>query len=182
MISVSLLIQIGVAQDQSPNAIEDITGVFSIEKFIELWGNSSCSACAQELLDAHNEYRREVGSPDLIWSYELESGAQKWADYLASNGLFEHSIGKEYGENIWWGWGNTYTSTQMVGYWGAEKAKFKNGPFSDTMNEVGHYTQIIWKDTDEVGCAVSQDENNGAYYLVCRYYPPGNVYGEYPIY
>jgi pathogenesis-related protein 1 len=54
---------------------------------------------------------------------------------------------------------------------------------------VGHYTQIIWKNTTKVGCgkAISKkykffDGNQDVYYewVVCRYSPPGNVAGEKP--
>ena len=46
------------------------------------------------------------------------------------------------------------------------------------LEDVGHYTQLMWRDTDRVGCAV---EANGEYdILVCRYAAAGNVIGERP--
>jgi hypothetical protein len=41
---------------------------------------------------------------------------------------------------------------------------------------VGHYTQLIWPTTREVGCAVAKGQGNDV--LVCRYAPAGNVLGE----
>jgi len=41
---------------------------------------------------------------------------------------------------------------------------------------VGHYTQMIWRNTTEVGCAVAERDDRQI--LVCRYSPPGNVRGE----
>lgn len=40
----------------------------------------------QELLNAHNRYRAEVGVPPLSWSNALARDAQQWADRLASLG------------------------------------------------------------------------------------------------
>jgi pathogenesis-related protein 1 len=51
----------------------------------------------------------------------------------------------------------------------------------------GHYTQMVWKNTKEVGCAtatVSGKSSSGlsgvVVYLVCRYSPPGNIVGQKP--
>jgi pathogenesis-related protein 1 len=46
--------------------------------------------------------------------------------------------------------------------------------------EFGHYTQVIWNNTTHVGCA----EVTGKYgsYVVCHYYPSGNVIGKKPYY
>ena len=38
----------------------------------------------------------------------------------------------------------------------------------------GHFTQVVWKGTTEVGCGVA----NG--WVCCRYYPPGNYMGQFP--
>jgi len=45
--------------------------------------------------------------------------------------------------------------------------------------KTGHYTQMVWKDTKEVGIA-SAFSKNGKVYVVARYYPAGNYLGEYP--
>jgi uncharacterized protein YkwD len=42
----------------------------------------------------------------------------------------------------------------------------------------GNYTQMVWKDTKQVGCA-SANVNNGKV-LVCRYLSAGNVMGKRP--
>ena len=43
---------------------------------------------------------------------------------------------------------------------------------------IGHYTQMVWKKTNEVGCATA--DSNTLSLLVCRYSPGGNLYGETP--
>ncbi|MDB5672173.1 MAG: Fis family transcriptional regulator, partial [Alphaproteobacteria bacterium] len=42
-------------------------------------------------------------------------------------------------------------------------------------SDVAHYTQMIWRDTDRIGCALYSTRQWD--YLVCRYAPPGNVVG-----
>ena len=44
---------------------------------------------------------------------------------------------------------------------------------------IGHYTQMVWKDTKEVGISYAISKS-GSVYVVARYYPPGNYSGEYP--
>ena len=50
----------------------------------------------------------------------------------------------------------------------------KNGS-EDKM--IGHFTQVIWKETTELGCGVYKGADNFVY-GVCNYAPPGNVIGN----
>ena len=133
------------------------------------------------MLRSHNYYRSQVGVPALSWSSSLAGKAQRWANYLASNNQFKHSGP---GENLWKGTSGAYSYSQMVGSWGAEKRYFKRGYFpnvSTTGNwrDVGHYTQVIWRKTTQLGCGGAT--GGGYYYLVCHYNPVGNVRGQ-PVY
>lgn len=138
---------------------------------------------AEQLLAAHNRYRDEVNVPPLVWSDTLASHAQEWADHLASTGgsTLQHSQTSNEGENLWRGTSNYFSYTEMVNSWGDEKQYFKAGTFPDvsstgTWSDVGHYTQIIWRNTTEVGCGLAKAEGNDI--LVCRYSPPGNYMGQ----
>jgi uncharacterized protein YkwD len=140
-----------------------------------------------DILAAHNKYRSQVGVPPLKWSNKIASSAQTWANKLANMGKMQHSTSQErsgYGENLWMGTAGAFSFTQMVDGWGSEKKYFiPNKAFpnvSKTGNwaDVGHYTQIIWKNTTEVGCALTQGGGNN--YLVCQYNPPGNFQGQKP--
>ena len=137
------------------------------------------NSMAQELLNAHNKYRVQVGVPPLTWSNTLARQAQQWANYLSTKRLFRHSNTPGQGENLWMGTSRAFSFTNMVKSWGNEKRHFVRGTFpnvSTTGNwsDVGHYTQMVWRNTQQVGCA-GVDGGDGNYRLVCRYSPPGNV-------
>ena len=107
-----------------------------------------------DILATHNAYRIAVGEDPLVWSTELASYAQNWANFLVANKLFQHSYGP-YGENLAAG---PLTDSQLVDLWGAEKQYFKCGTFPDVSTNgavVGHYTQMIWPDTEECGCGIA---------------------------
>lgn len=133
---------------------------------------------ATKLLAAHNGYRASLGLPPLRWSDRLAANAQRWADHLAAIGRLEHNGS---GQNLAMATSGTQSLTQLVELWGSEQAYFVNGYFpaiSSTGNwmNVGHYSQMIWRTTTEVGCGFAR--NDGRDVLVCDYDPPGNVMGE----
>lgn len=131
------------------------------------------------LLKEHNAARAAVGVEPLVWSAEVAAGAQEWADQLAAKTQFQHS-NTPLGENLWAGTAGAYSASRMVQSWVGEKADFKFGTFPDvtTGGVVGHYTQIVWRKTTAVGCGLAA--GNGMDYLVCRYSPAGNYYGQQP--
>lgn len=138
---------------------------------------------SQEILEAHNRYRAVVGVPPLVWSDDLADAAQVWANALNSSLQFAHDPSTHnQGENLWIGTTNAFTLTQMVDAWGGEVQYFREGSFPDVSTtgswvDVGHYTQLVWKNTTSVGCA-GVAGSDGNYRLVCRYSPPGNVIGQ----
>jgi pathogenesis-related protein 1 len=44
----------------------------------------------------------------------------------------------------------------------------------------GHYTQLVWADTEAVGCAVARNPTQTYEVWVCNYTPGGNFAGERP--
>jgi hypothetical protein len=139
------------------------------------------------LLAAQNAERSAMGVPPLAWNPALAADARRWADQLAATGRFEHSPdepGQEpQGENLWAGTPRAYAPEAMVALWAAEKRDYRPGVFpnnsrSGDVERVGHYTQLIWQASRQVGCATAVGAREE--FLVCRYSQAGNVYGERP--
>lgn len=48
--------------------------------------------------------------------------------------------------------------------------------------DTGHFTQLVWKATGGVGCGREACDGRGkvgGWFVVCEYWPPGKVEGEY---
>lgn len=139
----------------------------------------------ERLLAAQNRERAMVQVPPLAWDEDLAKGAGQWAKHLSRTGRFEHSPdapgAEPQGENIWGGTPGYYLPENMVGLWAAEKRAFAPGIFpyasrTRRVEDVSHYTQLIWRRTTHVGCATSAA--GAEEILVCRYRTAGNVIGE----
>jgi hypothetical protein len=142
----------------------------------------------ERVLAAHNRERDQMAVPALNWDNQLASDAAGWARHLSRSGRFEHSPdttdGEPQGENIWGGTPGYYVPESMVALWVAEKKNYKPGIFPATtrsgrVEDVSHYTQLVWRRTRKVGCAVNAD--GAEEILVCRYSTAGNVLGQRPL-
>lgn len=135
----------------------------------------------QELLAAHNSLRSAVGVPPLTWSVALAAKAQAWANKLAEKNRGDQWVLQHSGpaENLAGGFISADSPAQRVlRGWGDEKANFDpNTRLCISGKVCGHYTQVVWRKTTQVGCGVAVNPN-GKYILVCNYDPPGNYIGE----
>ena len=135
------------------------------------------SDIGQQMVTAHNQWRSKVGVGPVRWSNTLATYAQEWANYLAANNKFQHRSNGKYGENLFWAQGKRWSPTEVVNSWGSEVKDYTYK--SNKCNGVcGHYTQIVWRNTTEVGCAVARSGNQEVW--VCNYNPPGNYVGQRP--
>ena len=142
---------------------------------------------ADRILAIHNRERAAVGSPPLAWDPRLAEAAASYGPTLAKLGSLVHSPrasrpGQR--ENLAMGSTGYYDDRTLAGLWVAEKHHFAPGLFpnvSRTGNweDVAHYTQMVWRGTTHVGCALWR--GGGKDYLICRYSPPGNKDGS-PVY
>ena len=148
-----------------------------------------------EMLNAHNERRRQHCVPPLAWSNALQKEAQAYANQCMTD---QHGI--PVGENLaakakW------VDSTPVLPAltdrdafeqaWYCEakdnydfdNPEIKPGFHDERCLEVNaHFTQIVWKDTCELGCGRAtctikdaQGTPHQGTFWVCRYSPPGNV-------
>lgn len=127
----------------------------------------------------------------------LTNDAKKYAQYLADNKKFEHSGAQGQGENLFMSSGSA-SLLDGTRAWLAEKPNYHGEKIADgNFGSYGHYTQVsldasmlnhlnllmtcykqcIWPTTTRVGIAAAK-ASNGATYIVARYTPPGNWWGQ----
>ena len=172
-------------------------------------GRGSASAGGDEtgiqvgMTAEHNAVRGAlgVGPPlgELTWSEDLAAYAQQWSENLAGRcGVIEHRAQALYGENIALRGSSrlveAFTPDEVVAGWAAEEACWEFGTIQGSercdaqctaalnSNGCGHYTQVVWRNTQLLGCAYStcQDARFTYEIWVCNYDPPGNFVGQAP--
>lgn len=124
------------------------------------------------ILNSTNVYRSEHNASDVTWNETLADFASDYLDDV-EDCAFEHS-GGPYGENLAIGYPN---ATASVEGWGEERDKYKFGNPGFT-HDTGHFTQLVWKNTTDVGCDRKLCGEKG-WYLVCEYWPRGNVMDQF---
>jgi hypothetical protein len=163
------------------------------QEIVDEWKNPAPqprgeAAFRAEMMRDHNRARARVSVEPLVWDSGLAAEAAGYAETLAATRTFAHAkrlAGKPVeGENLWMGTRRAYSYADMVGSWLDEGRDFKRGLFPDlsltgSWHDVGHYTQVIWSGTKAVGCAVAVNASDE--YMVCRYFPAGNVWGRDPL-
>ncbi|OPX95518.1 MAG: Cysteine-rich secretory protein family protein [Syntrophorhabdus sp. PtaB.Bin006] len=137
------------------------------------------------LLALHNRVREDVGVGPLGWSKNLAVYAQQWADHLAATSCrMEHrprsgKWGQQHGENLLIGTVGYHGVADAVEAWENEKTYYHGQALNaSNWHASGHYTQVVWRNTKEIGCAKA--ECGGRVIVVCNYDPPGNVMGQRP--
>jgi hypothetical protein len=142
-------------------------------------------ATAARILAAHNRERMRLGIAPLQWDPALAAAAASYGPTLARLGRLQHSPGadrRSQRENLWMGTRGAFSPEQMVGGWLAERAYFRSGqtfPYVSRTGkwaDVAHYTQVVWRSTTRVGCAIYPSRRWD--FLICRYSPPGNIDGR----
>jgi uncharacterized protein YkwD len=136
-------------------------------------------AFAREMLAAHNAVRQKTGVPPLKWSNQLAAQAAEWAKTLAATGAAK--MQGIPGQNI--GYASPpgrVKGTDIVAAWAAEVANYDREKNScvDQKRSCHHYTQLVWRNTGYLGCALATDAQRDIW--VCDYDPPGNNIAERP--
>jgi pathogenesis-related protein 1 len=142
---------------------------------------------ADAFVAAHNQHRANVSPaaspalPPVTWSNELAAQARTWAERCE----FNHSK-TDLGENL-------SARTDMadpeaiVAAWAAEGEAFDYKRNRCASGEVcGHYTQVVWRDSTQIGCGMAKCGAGGPFgdtewfMWVCNYSPAGNWSGQRP--
>ena len=161
-----------------------ITG-FSINTSAQSTGSRFTQEEAKIMVNLHNKARSEVGVGEITWSNELAAYAQEWVDHLAKTDCrLKHRPRsgpwkQKYGENGFAGTAGYYGVSDAAKSWEGEKKYYGNQVLnSSNWSSSGHYTQMIWKNSTQIGCA--KIECGGQIIIICNYSPRGNVLGEKP--
>jgi len=131
----------------------------------------------RDCIRQHNIYRHQHRACRLVWSEELSRAAAAWADHLATTNTLQHSTDKEFGENLACAKGYDLRGDKVAEMW-YDEVKDYNFETPAYNAKCGHFTQMIWRDTKELGVAKTT-ASDGVQYVVARYSPPGNVVGEF---
>jgi pathogenesis-related protein 1 len=148
---------------------------------------SSGDPIADAFVEAHNRHRAEVSPaadpplPPVRWSDELAATARAWAKRC----VFEHRQ-SDYGENLGAGT-DRIDPAAMVAGWASESAHFDHRRNRCASGKVcGHYTQVVWRNSTAIGCAIERCNGGGPfgggewYLWVCNYSPSGNWKDQRP--
>lgn len=127
-------------------------------------------AWINDMLTLHNNYRALHGAPPVTWNQDLANAALTNAQQYT----WAHTANNPYGENIATG---TYTDPDYYGFLWYDEQKLYNYNNPGYSDATGHFTQLVWASTTQIGCAMVNQVNNQGYpySMTCEYAPPGNI-------
>ncbi|KAG7240061.1 hypothetical protein INR49_028064 [Caranx melampygus] len=128
----------------------------------------------KEFLETHNAYRAKHNTPPLKLNSELTATAQAWANHLLATGTLAHSNTND-GENVFTMYSSSsikLTGKEAVDSWYNEIKDYNWGQpgFS---GRTGHFTQVVWKDSTQLGVGMATDGKKA--FVVGQYRPAGNM-------
>jgi uncharacterized protein YkwD len=136
------------------------------------------------ILDQHNSHRENASVSALTWSDDLAAISQQ----IAETCVYKHNTSAgpgDYGQNIGAGAspGEVPALITNLMYNGEIELYpgYGSEPDMSNFDAWGHYSQIVWNSTAEVGCATLYCSNGLAntapnitpYFTVCNYRPTG---------
>ncbi|KAF3915566.1 Latisemin [Orbilia brochopaga] len=122
---------------------------------------------SRDMLKITNDLRAIHGAPPVVWNKILATFAARQAKRCN----FAHS-GGPYGENLAGGSYSNPVYYPWLWYSEVRSYDYNNPGFSGT---TGHFTQLVWKGTKQMGCAFVAGCSNLSYQVWCEYTPAGNV-------
>ncbi|XP_042293252.1 cysteine-rich venom protein-like [Sceloporus undulatus] len=140
----------------------------------------------EEIVNKHNSIRRQVqptasNMMKMMWNEKAAMSAGRWAskcqaisspkeermvdDVLCGELILETNYGTL--------WSDAIESLSR----GKNYFQYRTGATDPTKNIHG-YTQIVWHNSDQVGCALAFCPEGTKFIYVCRYCPAGNIKGQ----
>ncbi|KAF3911139.1 Pseudecin [Arthrobotrys entomopaga] len=121
-----------------------------------------------QMLYYHNAWRAHHAATPLTWNTTLAAAALK----SASKCVFAHTTNNRYGENIAAG---TYTNPAFYAAMWYNEVSLYNYNKPGFTEATGHFTQVVWRGSKQLGCAWVKCPGTFPWYLFCEYFPAGNV-------
>jgi hypothetical protein len=160
--------------------------------------NPLSQATIDAFVAAHNQARSgpldptpSPALPPVCWDAALADAAFGYLSRCAgSGGLVPHNDNRSddyaalggsgyVGENIYGSSGNSVTPEQAITLWMSEAPDYDYA--ANNIGDAGHYTQIVWRSSVRIGCAIV-DCPAFTYHntILCDYAPGGNITGQKP--
>ncbi|NP_001037636.1 SCP-related protein precursor [Bombyx mori] len=161
----------------------------------------------RQFVNGHNLRREQIAKGEIsgqpaatqmkymIWDKELAAKAAKWASSDNDFHNPDRSIASERfstGENLYWymtsNKNHKINPDSALESWFNEHENYKFAPLKSSdfqktgKKQIAHYTQMVWSDSDRVGCAIgtSRTAQMKSFFVVCNYGPAGNYLGNIP--
>ncbi|CAL1294823.1 unnamed protein product, partial [Larinioides sclopetarius] len=129
----------------------------------------------------YHQYERKKSVFNDAYVEQICAVSQEWANRISAEDHFHHSNHQQYGENLFVIYMSNnslpvLTAQQVVESWYSEHVFY---PFDgyitrDIISKAGHFTQVIWSNSRELGIGKAVSKNNRLY-IVANYYPAGNI-------
>lgn len=180
--------------------VPPLRAVFTPDGGIECSSVVPGSGFNDEILCAHNARRGTFPNPtpipalgDLVWDSALTDIAAGYAAQCT----WDHNDNRSdtypgyVGENLALfssGWAVSTLAESTLSNWVEDEMPDYDYASNSCSGTCGHYTQVVWRDTQRVGCAVQQCGTftnlgsawDNGYIVVCNYSPGGNISGQQP--
>lgn len=145
-------------------------------------------ATPEDYLNPHNVARINVGVPAVVWNDTVSAFAEDYAADLYAGGChLQPSSTQDYGENLYFNSDQSSTTAEAdaVASWVSEGLCYHhdtNSCSAPAGESCGHYTQVVWYNSTDIGCAtvVCETGENTGVVVACNYWPPGNIPGQSP--
>ena len=129
-------------------------------------------AVFQEALLAHNKFRSNHHVLPLQWNATLAEQAQNIAESVASDP--SNYQGEPVGENIAQIWHDLPRAPlKATTIWYSEKNAYSFS-YPELNDKVKHFTQMVWKDTNQLGMGAAPSPSGKYVIVVALYRPLGN--------